>query len=331
MTDPRKPPLDDDEAVDGDTKTDDIDLPGLSKTRLTHIAPVAPVGESVSLAVGVEADVILISHPESRHLGRRFRLAAGEEMVIGRSDDVTISLPEVGSLSRRHARLLHEGGSVLLEDLESTNGTYFNGQALRQPVHLRSGDRFQAGTVHFKFLHDLDPEHAYYEAIYDLVTRDGLTEIFNRRKYEEEIEREISRARRHLRPLALVLFDLDEFKEINDACGHLCGDFLLKRIAALISSRLRPEQTFARIGGDEFAILCPEMSAENAEGMAERLRGLVAELGYRFAGVPVPVTCSFGVAAFEARMETPEDLFAAADRALYRSKEAGGSRVTVAD
>ena len=194
---------------------------------------------------------------------------------------------------------------------------------------LRSGDRFQVAAVHFKFLHEQDPEHAYYETIYDLVTRDGLTEIFNKRKYDEEVEREFARAVRHERPLCLIMFDLDDFKLINDNYGHLCGDFVLKQVTSLVSEVLRPEQIFARVGGDEFVILAPETTLGGAEALAAKLRDRVASLDYHYCNFNVSVTCSFGVAELQPEMRSPEDLYGAADLALMRSKRTGRNRVQV--
>jgi diguanylate cyclase (GGDEF)-like protein len=312
-----------------DSHTDGIDLSAVSESGLTQHYGAALRGARTSeLAEGVEANIILIAHPEGKRLGMRYRLSPEDTREIGRSSTVPISLPEVLSVSRQHARLVHQGHTVILEDLGSTNGTYVNGHLIEGPRALKSGDRFQVGAVHFKFLHELDVEHAYYEAIYDLVTRDGLTDIFNKRKYTEEVEREFARARRHGRPLCLILLDLDDFKEINDTCGHLCGDFVLKHMASAVRELLRPEQLFARIGGDEFVILAPETGLEGAAVLAEKICSLVSGLEVGLGETRVSVTCSIGVAQVEQRMEGPDELFAAADRALYRSKHGGGGRVS---
>ncbi len=320
-----------DQRSDTDSHTDGIDLSAVSESGLTQSYGPALRGERTSeLAEGVEANIILIAHPEGKRLGMRYRLSPDDARDIGRSSTVAISLPEVLSVSRRHARLTHRGHSVTLEDAGSTNGTYINGRLISDPETLRSGDRFQVGAVHFKFLHELDVEHAYYEAIYDLVTRDGLTDIHNKRKYTEEAEREFARARRHGRPLSLIMVDLDEFKEINDTCGHLCGDFVLKRVASSVRKLLRPEQLFARIGGDEFVILAPETGIDGACLLADKIRSLVASLEVPAADRPLEVTCSVGVAEATEAMQEPDDLFNAADRALYASKREGGDRVTAA-
>jgi len=274
-----------------------------------------------------EADIILIAHPENQRLGSRFRLSPGSTLEIGRSASVRISLPEVLSLSRKHARLRYMGAAVTIEDLGSTNGTYVNGQPVHGRTVLRSGDRFQTAAVHFKFLHEQDVENAYHLAIYELVARDGLTEIFNKRKYEEEVQRELSRALRHKRPLSLIIFDLDEFKQINDTYGHLCGDFVLKQVALLARELVRPEQVLARVGGDEFVILAPETPIAGAKALAAKLRDRIVGLDHRYGDLRISITCSFGVAELDETMSTPQDLYHAADSALLLAKRSGRNRV----
>jgi GGDEF domain-containing protein len=260
-----------------DTSTDSIELASFEEAGHTQSYESASVTVSDRRAQKgeVEANVILIAHPDNRMLGTRFRLSPGATIEIGRSPSAEISLPEVLSISRSHARLQYVDQQVVIEDLQSTNGTFVNDRPIGGRTALRSGDRFQVGAVHFKFMHELDPEHAYHEAIYHLVMRDGLTEIYNKRKYEEEAEREVARAVRHHRPLSLVMFDIDQFKNVNDSYGHLCGDFVLKQIAAITRELLRPEQVFARVGGEEFVILGRE--APRAPGRARvplrRLQG----------------------------------------------------------
>ena len=278
---------------------------------------------------GPEANVILISHPHGRMLGSRFRFRPGSTMILGRGKDADVSIPDATSLSRRHASLTYRIESVILEDLGSTNGTYVNDIRIEDPTLLRSGDRFQVGSVHFKFLQERDVENAYHQAIHEMMVRDGLTQTSNKRKYEEEAVREVARARRYGRPLSLILFDVDDFKGVNDTYGHLCGDFVLKEVVTLVSDFFRKEQTFARVGGDEFAVLTPEAKIEGAKILAERLRSRVAGHEFSYAGRTFRVTCSFGVAEFGAEMKGPPELFEAADRALYRAKHAGRNAVEI--
>ncbi|HSS45464.1 MAG TPA: GGDEF domain-containing protein [Thermoanaerobaculia bacterium] len=278
---------------------------------------------------GPEANLILIAHPQSQMLGTRFRFRPGSAVVIGRVKSADISLPDVSSVSRRHARLRYRTESVVLEDLGSTNGTYVNDTRIEDPAVLRSGDRFQVGGVHFKFLQERDVENAYHEAMHDLVVRDGLTQISNRRHFEEEADRELARARRYERPLTLVVFDLDNFKLINDTHGHLCGDLVLKQVVRLTTDFLRREQVFARIGGEEFAILTPEARGAGGRVLAERLRGRIARNPFEYAGESFPVTCSYGVAELDAEMKSARELYEAADQGLYRAKKSGRNTVAV--
>lgn len=312
-----------------DTDTDDIEigssLPESGTTQSFESA--TRRGRLGAPGAEVEADIILIAHPENQRLGSRFRLSPGSVLEIGRSASVGVSLPEVMSISRKHARLRYHGPMVTLEDLGSTNGTYVNGLPVRGRTALRSGDRFQTAAVHFKFLHEQDVESAYHLAIYELVARDGLTEIYNKRKFDEEFQREFARAIRHERPLSLIIFDLDEFKTINDSYGHLCGDFVLKQIASLTRELIRPEQLFARVGGDEFVILAPETSAEGSLALAGKLRDRIDSLDYRYGEAKIPVSCSFGVAELGEGMTMAQDLYHAADRALFESKRSGRNRV----
>ncbi len=262
-------------------------------------------------------------------LGRRYRVSADSPLDVGRSSETTLSFPDVPSISRRHARLVFNDGEVWLEDLGSRNGTFLNDEPVREPKLLASGDRFQVGTVVFKFLHEEDAENAYHEAIYNLVIRDGLTNVFNRRRFQEELDREFQRARRYSRPLSLILLDVDHFKRINDTYGHVSGDTVLRALAHGLESLLRPEQLLARVGGEEFVVLCPETARDGAGVLAERLRTACEALEVSSRGCRIGMTCSFGVAELEVAMLSSEELYAAADHALYMAKSAGRNRVVV--
>jgi diguanylate cyclase len=276
---------------------------------------------------GPEANIILIAHPKGLGLGTRYRFRPGSTVVLGRSKSVDVSLPEVSAISRQHATLTYRIESVILEDLGSTNGTFVNDVRIEQPAVLKSGDRFSIGAVHFKFLQERDVENAYFQAIHDMMVRDGLTQISNKRKFEDEAVREVARARRYGRPLSLLLFDVDRFKAVNDERGHLCGDYVLKEVVRIVGDFFRKEQVFARVGGDEFAVLTPEAKIEGAGKLGERLRHRVANHEFDYGGAVFRVTCSFGIAELSAEMKSPEELYEAADRALYAAKKAGRDRV----
>jgi diguanylate cyclase (GGDEF)-like protein len=160
---------------------------------------------------------------------------------------------------------------------------------------------------------------------------DGLTELPNRRHFEEALDGEINRAERFGGSLALILADLDDFKQVNDRYGHQAGDDVLQTFADILRATVREIDLPARYGGEEFAVLLPQTDLEGAQRLAERLcKALAARPMPTHPGALVAVTASFGVAAFP-DSPTPAALFAAADEALYRAKRAGKNCVVAAD
>jgi diguanylate cyclase (GGDEF)-like protein len=160
---------------------------------------------------------------------------------------------------------------------------------------------------------------------------DGLTELPNRRHFEEALDSEISRAERFGGSLALILADLDDFKQVNDRYGHQAGDDVLQTFADILRATVREIDLPARYGGEEFAVLLPQTDLEGAHRLAERLcKALAARPMPTHPGALVAVTASFGVSAFP-DSPTPAALFAAADEALYRAKRAGKNCVVAAD
>jgi diguanylate cyclase (GGDEF)-like protein len=165
--------------------------------------------------------------------------------------------------------------------------------------------------------------------LHDLVERqalvDGLTGLANRRAVSDALHAEAARAERFETPLSVVLADLDEFKEVNDAHGHAVGDEVLRVFAAVLRETLRESDVAGRWGGEEFLLLLPGADEEGAAQLAERVR-----IGLAAGGIPsVPglrVTASFGVAEYAGQTKT-EELVAGADSALYRAKRAGKDRV----
>jgi len=169
------------------------------------------------------------------------------------------------------------------------------------------------------------------EHLKDQAIRDGLTGLHNHRFFHEVLEQELDRALRYHRPLALVLGDIDKFKEVNDTFGHQMGDQVLKEISGMFQQTLRKSDFVARYGGEEFAVLLVETSLENAIPMAERLREKIEGLKAAQGGREAQVTMSFGVTAVgdQPCAVSPEDFIRLADEALYEAKRTGRNRCCV--
>lgn len=256
-------------------------------------------------------------------LGRCIKLS-DEGMTIGRDEGNGISVA-LHTISRQHARLFIRDGSYFVEDLGSTNGSYVNDEEVAGPTPLRNGDLLRCGGAVFKFIEGGNIEALYHEEIYRLTITDGLTQIANKRHLLDFLDREIARATRHRRPLSLVLFDIDLFKNLNDRFGHLAGDEVLKGIAGVVAMQVRREELLARYGGDELAVVLPETTAESASLFCERIREAVEGATFDYDGEPLRATISLGAAALEAS-DSPDTLIARADARLYRAKEEGRNR-----
>jgi len=160
---------------------------------------------------------------------------------------------------------------------------------------------------------------------------DQLTGVHNRRYFDRKLRQEVERVQRYERDLSLVYIDMDNLKEVNDKLGHDQGDLVLKEIARLVQESSRKIDVVCRWGGDEFVLILPETSIEEASSKAEKLRILIEN--YRFASIdgeermPLPVTLSIGVAGLNHGDGDPDSLFKMADEAMYRAKKAGKNRV----
>ncbi|TPV92977.1 MAG: GGDEF domain-containing protein [Myxococcales bacterium FL481] len=262
-------------------------------------------------------------------LGRKYNIE-GSELNFGRGTGNDIILAQ-DAVSRQHATVTLDESGVKIRDNDSTNGTYVNDIRVRSETYLQDGDLLKIGRSIFKFLSGDNIESSYHEEIFRLSTMDGLTGVYNRRYFMETLERELSRARRYQRPLALMLFDIDHFKLCNDRFGHRAGDYVLQRLAALVQSRARKVDVVARYGGEEFAVILPEIGLEGAARFAEELRGLIEEEPFVFERERIPVTVSLGVAELDSQCSNADDLIALADRRLYGAKQSGRNRVVAHD
>jgi diguanylate cyclase (GGDEF)-like protein/PAS domain S-box-containing protein len=199
-------------------------------------------------------------------------------------------------------------------------GAYVQGDGVRP-------DRY-VGTTE-----DISGRLTYEEQLWQLANRDPLTGLFNRRRFREELARELVSARRRDEGGALLIFDIDNFKDINDSLGHPAGDSLLARMGEHLEDGIRATDTLARIGGDEFALILPGCDMGEAREIAEQLvRDLAKGPSATIAGRARPVTAGVGVAPFGPGTErTAEELLVEADLAMYRAKGMGPGNVEVFD
>lgn len=194
---------------------------------------------------------------------------------------------------------------------------------LRKPVDATElVARLNAGRRIVRLEQSLRAANARIEL---LSVTDGLLGIYNRRYLDAQLHSEAERAQRYGRPLAVIVWDVDHFKKINDTHGHATGDLVLQRLVERASAELRPSDWMARYGGEEFVIVLPETDATGALGTAERIRALLAAAPVSMPSGDIAVTASFGVAATPA--SSGAEVIARADAALYRCKREGRNKV----
>ena len=177
---------------------------------------------------------------------------------------------------------------------------------------------------------EIETRKAYEQQLREMATRDPLTNIWNRRAFDERAHIEMTRAERYQRPLALMMVDIDHFKRVNDTHGHTVGDEVLQAVSAVLNGHGRAHDLVARVGGEEFAILMPETGIDSARVVAERIRAAVEQQHILTKGGDVRVTISAGVGAWSPDTATLSAFMAAADAALYQAKETGRNRVCLA-
>jgi two-component system cell cycle response regulator len=179
-----------------------------------------------------------------------------------------------------------------------------------------------------KFTYHDSLDEQFQRQMYESALRDDLTKAFNKKYFTDRVESEFVFATRSQAPLALVVFDLDHFKEVNDTYGHPAGDEVLAGVARLVTGLIRAEDVFARVGGEEFAVICRGTDREQALVVAERMRRTIAGHQFSVEGKTIVIAISAGVASLpEQRITDAQALVAAAEQALYEAKRTGRNRV----
>lgn len=246
---------------------------------------------------------------------------------------------ELSRLSGKGESLGHELRSVLrvlARDLDPERVRSARDELLQRMGDLsRSTTELQADLVaarqHAAELEDrLASKEAELSSLRTQATRDPLTDLCNRRSFDEALEESVKHARALRSPLCLVLVDIDHFKGVNDTWGHPAGDAVLQALARAVTEQVREADLPARVGGEELAVILPGAPLAVGRSVAERIRQAAAEMRVEVPGRQIAITLSAGVAACGPR-DTPISLYKRADEALYAAKEGGRDRVEVAD
>jgi len=248
------------------------------------------------------------------------------ETTIGRDSESDIFC-DSSSVSRRHATIRQGDHGFSIEDCQSTNGTFVDGNSVSSN-QLQDGAKIQVGNHIFKFLAGDSIESQYHETMYAMMTKDSLTNVFNKRFLIDAVSREFERSQTFGRVFCVVMIDIDFFKRFNDTHGHLVGDEVLQEFARRIDQDCGANRIFARFGGEEFALLLVETPLAEATKFAEKMRSKITSEPFSCCGGKLEVTASFGVAQYDPDSHKSfSAILDQADRHLYTAKANGRNRV----
>ena len=259
-------------------------------------------------------------------LGDYFALE-GDDLVLGSDPfraDLVVRDVEVSS---KHARIYRKpGDGYLIRDLGTGEGTAVNEETLGGERALSDGDRISLGDSVLEYSCG-DPVRAdFHDALHRLISRDYLTDLLVKNRFDEEFEHRLESASAEGRPVGVLMADIDNLKKINDAHGHLLGEYVVGEIGRIIGELHEGGGRQAtRFGGDEYQTILPGLSREEALEVAEEIRRRVENHDFEREGVSPRPTLSLGVASYPEDGATRADLTRAADEALFRAKRSGGN------
>lgn len=246
---------------------------------------------------------------------------------VGRGSNANIRLNDK-TVSRKHFLLEVNPSHVTLIDLQSSNGTYVNGDRVLKK-RLANGDKVRVGNTAMKFEFADTDESEFHDMVYHLITFDDLTSLYNRKYLMNHLELAF-KARKQYHPLTILFLDLDHFKLVNDTYDHLTGSDVLSEFGRLLLSNLRSSDLACRYGGEEFIVILQDTTALQAIYVAEKVRKLVANHEYLSRkGDRIHVTVSIGIAEKSPTMKAPTELIARSDEAMYKAKESGRNRTVL--
>jgi len=259
---------------------------------------------------------------------KRIRLDQ-QSLIIGRDEAADLVL-ESDQVSRSHCKVrINERGLVEVEDLESTNGTFID-DAVISKSYLSPSCRLQLGPYVIKLEYANIEEIREEEMLRMAATTDPLTGIANRKWFEEQVEKLLNCQSKPKRFVALVMADIDHFKQINDKYGHPTGDAVIQGVAQIFDTQKRRQDILARYGGEEFILCLPDCSIDDAVLFCDRVRDRIENTLFRFGKESLRATISLGVISKnkESTFDLKE-LISSADEALYQSKSTGRNKVSI--
>jgi len=291
----------------------------LTRARDEHARLSALLGAmDVGILFVSHDDKVVYSNPA---FTRIWRVAPGTRL-IGRSPEEVLA-SSAGALARPEEQakriLKPPRPDEILGTLEIQMA---DGRLVTQQVHSVE-DVYGRPVGHLWLFEDVTRARQTADQLIYLAERDALTGLYNRHRFNEELARMTAEAERHGSRVALLFFDMDEFKYINDTFGHRAGDAMLIRVAGEVAGQVRRNEIFARLGGDEFAILVPDVSDDTLRVLADRITRSIANVRFQFEGRSLRLTTSLGIALLPDHADNAEDLIARADTAMYQAKEAG--------
>lgn len=261
-------------------------------------------------------------------MARILGYGSAQELLAEQSGDTLSLFPDETEASRFLGPIAKHG--------QVTNGQYRmrrkDDTTIWVELSARTVEHSGSRTTHIEgTLSDVTERQRMLEDLRWLATTDGLTDLANRRHFLEIAERETVRAKRYGRNMCLLMMDIDHFKAVNDTYGHDVGDMILKMVARISREQVRDCDLVGRLGGEEFAVLCPDTHEEEGMTLAERLRKAIGDPRVPTSGGKlVSVTISIGCAGFSQETGNLETLLKQADRALYAAKDGGRDQIFLA-
>ncbi len=275
-------------------------------------------------ALGVERPCVVVI--SGRELGARARIDEGY-FLVGRDPeaDLVLSDPRV---SFHHCHLEDRGDGWAVVDEDSTNGVWVNNQRTANAM-LAPNDKIEVGDTILRFELQDPKDQAYDAMVQRLIDLDDLTGLFQRRRFDRELDTLLRAGAASAEPLGLLVMDLDGLKAINDSHGHLFGAHAIAEAGRLIGTTLPRSAVAARFGGDEFVAAAPGKDADGTEQIGQRILETIKHAHIVKDGIELSLGISIGVAAFPEHAQDAIALFRCADDAMYAAKRAGKGCVRV--